>query len=403
MNSTPTLITYLGLLLQFVAALLLGGLFFLLRVHASRRRYFMMWGSGWLLLAAAVGALAVRFRGPPEFLAMPMADEQTMPVAVLYFVFVLGKLGWLTLLVAGTERYVRGTPPTPLVPVLLGLSVAYSLVAVFLAADLTDVVVWHAALAVPALAWCAQRLLRLPLPRHGVGTGIVAVVTLFMALLWAMSFVAFNAFTPGGPLPPGLFGYIIRYSAYFDLLLHMMLASGMIVLLMEEAKREVDDAHLYDSVTATLNRRAFAESVGLESARSQFGTVMMLDLDDLKSVNDAYGHTAGDALLRHLADAVRAELRPSDRIYRWGGDEFLLVLPGADVGGAHARLRTVLSRAASLHLGADGHEVRLGVSMGSAPFASIDDLAAAIDAADAQMYHEKNRRKAIRASGLPAA
>jgi diguanylate cyclase (GGDEF)-like protein len=414
---TASLISFLGILLQLAGALLLGGLFFVLRVHAARRRYFLMWGSAWFALALGMLALALRYRGVPAFIGTALPDEGTAGVAALYAVYMMAKLAYYALLVAGTERYLRGTPATPFLPVALGLAAAYTVIAVYVAPDLAAIVVWQAPLAVLALGWCAVRLLRLPAPRHGVGTRIATVVTMIMALLWAVYYFAFGAIGADGVLPGGAFDVVIRYNAYLDLMLHMLLGAGMIVLLMEEAKREVDDAHrqlavahdelrrasLYDSVTATLNRRAFAEGVGLEAARAQFGTVMMLDLDDLKSVNDSHGHSAGDALLRHLTDSVRAELRPSDRIYRWGGDEFLLVLPGADAAGAHARLRGVISRAATLRLGADEQEVRLGVSMGSAFFVSIDELSAAIDAADARMYEDKTRKKIARASGVPAA
>ena len=136
---------------------------------------------------------------------------------------------------------------------------------------------------------------------------------------------------------------MVRYNPYFDLMGHLALGYGMVVLVMEDAKREVDNAHgelavahdqlrrasLYDSVTGSMNRRAFQEGLGLEAARATFGAVMMLDTDNLKAVNDQHGHAAGDALLRYLVEVIRSELRGSDKLYRWGGDEFLIVFPGS--------------------------------------------------------------------------
>ena len=116
-----------------------------------------------------------------------------------------------------------------------------------------------------------------------------------------------------------LLSTIVIHNGYCDALLQMLLGSGMVVMLMEDAKREADDARaelavahdklrrdaLYDSLTDSLNRRAFAEGVGLEMARATFGAVVVLDMDNLKQVNDSAGHACGDELLQHLAGTLR--------------------------------------------------------------------------------------------------
>ncbi len=128
---------------------------------------------------------------------------------------------------------------------------------------------------------------------------------------------------------------------------------------MEDAKREVDDAQaelrlthdrlrraaLTDSLTDCPNRRAFADGVGLEMVRATFGTVVMADIDNLKRANDRHGHSIGDQLIRHCAEVLRRDLRPYDKLYRWGGDEFLLVLPSARASDVLGRLRRVLDQA----------------------------------------------------------
>src|SRR2546430_10339828 len=173
---------------------------------------------------------------------------------------------------------------------------------------------------------------------------------------------------------------MVIFNTYFDLLLNIALGFAMVVLLMEDGKREVDDAQaelrvahdqlrraaLYDPVTDSLNRRAFEQGVGLEMARGTFGTVVIADLDNLKAVNDKFGHAAGDRLLRQCSDMLRATLRPYDKLYRWGGDEFLLVIPSARGADVEARLSEVLDHAQPLEMGDPGRAAQLQVRPGAA-------------------------------------
>jgi diguanylate cyclase (GGDEF)-like protein len=200
----------------------------------------------------------------------------------------------------------------------------------------------------------------------------------------------------------------VRHNSYLDLLLQMLLGYGMVVLLMEDVKRDVDAAHadlavahdalqrlaLHDSLTGVMNRRAWTEGVGLDAVRASFGTALMLDLDNLKEVNDVHGHAAGDELLRRVAEVLRAAVRPTDRLYRWGGDEFLLLLPGARAADARRRVDEVVARA-NESLPADSPEV-LQLSVGAAEFAGGEALEPALSRADAAMYEEKSRRRQLR-------
>jgi len=416
---TEPLLTFpnsLGILLQLAGVLLLAWLFLLLRRYARRRRYFQVWGAAWAVLAVAIGALVARYVVLPLVDPGAAADDGSGQVQALHYIYQLAKLSYVALLVSGTMMHTRGATITPFLPMAVGIGAAYALVSLHFSAGIRGIVVWQAPVVLIGLGWCAWRLLQLPQSRHGVGSKVTGLTFLGMALVSIGYFIGFGRFF-GADGAAGFTGLLVRSNNYIDLLLHMILGCGMIVMLMEDAKREVDDAHaelavahnelrraaLYDTVTGTLNRRAFVEGVGLEMARAQFGAVMMLDLDDLKSVNDAYGHSAGDALLRHLSDALRSAMRPSDKLYRWGGDEFLLVLPGADGVRAHARLRGVIAQAASLRLGVGGQEVRLGVSLGTADYASAEALHDAIERADALMYEDKSRKKLVRGSGFPAA
>src|SRR6185503_21261620 len=174
--------------------------------------------------------------------------------------------------------------------------------------------------------------------------------------------------------------------------LNISLGFAMVVLLMEDAKREVDDAQaelrvahdqlrraaLYDPLTDSLNRSAFEQGVGLEMARGTFGTVVIADLDNLKAVNDAFGHAAGDRLLRQCADLLRSTLRPYDKLYRWGGDEFLMVIPSARGADVEARLGEVLARAEAIDVSNGTRSVTLQVSLGTADYTSAESLEGSI-------------------------
>ncbi|HEX6693543.1 MAG TPA: GGDEF domain-containing protein [Longimicrobiales bacterium] len=403
-------VSLLGIVLQFAGALLLAVFFRILRPYARRRRYFLTWGWSWTAMALAVGVLAVRFllQPAPPGVGLPA----TPATATADFLYQTGKAVHFLLIAMGAAQY-AGLYVHPRAPLaVLPVALVFAAVGGFVSGDVNGVLAWQAPLATIALGWSAVRLGSLPQSRHGLGSQVTGAVLSVMAVLWLLYFFAFGIAVRGGVVDgPLFFELIVQFQHYVDLLMAMLLGLGMIVILFEDAKREVDDANaelgvahsnmrraaLYDTVTGSLNRRAFAEGVGLEMARAGFGAVMMFDLDDLKHINDSYGHSAGDALLRHLTDALRAELRPSDKLYRWGGDEFLLVLQGADEARANARLRHIISKVAVLRLGEEQDEVRLNVSMGSAAYSSAEQLQNAIDAADAMMYREKHRKKQKRA------
>ncbi len=398
-------ISFIGVILQFAGSLLLAVFFQLLRPYARRRRYFMMWGWAWIALTVAIGIVGFRYFIQPS--VGPLLFTETTGTRISDFIYQSCKILHFALLSLGAASYVGTFVPGRRAVLVIPAALLYAAASVLLNSGLNGVIVWQAPVATIALGYAAVTLGSLPPSRHGIGSHITAAVFAIMAVLWLLYFFAFGTIEGGAPHGAMFVQILVRYNTFFDILMTMLLGLGMIVILMEHAKREVDDANaelgvahsnlrraaLYDTVTGSLNRRAYAEGVGLDSARAGYGAVMMFDLDDLKRINDSYGHSAGDALLVHLTDALREQLRPSDKLYRWGGDEFLLVLPGADEERANLRLREILARSAVLQLGPDRDEVRLAVSMGSSPYTSAEGMQQAIDAADAMMYREKHRKK----------
>ncbi len=148
-----------------------------------------------------------------------------------------------------------------------------------------------------------------------------------------------------------------------------------------------------DPLTGLPNRRAFERELEqrLAAASPEPFCVIMLDVDALKQVNDAHGHTAGDAVLMRVATVLTANLRPVDVVTRWGGDEFVLLMPGADQVGAVSLAR----RVGGTLRNPDEPSGPISVSIGTASFPADGTTAVALlGAADRSMYADKRQRAA---------
>jgi len=147
-----------------------------------------------------------------------------------------------------------------------------------------------------------------------------------------------------------------------------------------------------DPLTGLLNRRSFIEraSLALERAASQGAvlTMIMFDLDHFKLVNDRHGHAAGDALLRHVADVVRRQIRGDDLFARLGGDEFAIVLSGEAEGIAVARRlpQCIADAPLAMTSGVLSCRISLGAALLAPGIATVDS---AVRQADAALYSAK--------------
>ncbi len=164
-----------------------------------------------------------------------------------------------------------------------------------------------------------------------------------------------------------------------------------------ETYEEVQQAARTDALTGLLNHGAMQVRLREEIARAQRdGTVLscvILDLDDFKQVNDSRGHQAGDALLRGVADLLRAELRPYDQVARYGGDEFVLLLPGSDEETACQVAERVRDAVAAEALPGSQLELAGACSLGVAQWHSPLDAAALLEHADRALLLAKRTGK----------
>jgi diguanylate cyclase (GGDEF)-like protein len=150
-----------------------------------------------------------------------------------------------------------------------------------------------------------------------------------------------------------------------------------------------------DPLTGLYNQRWMFETLTKEVRRTQrFGTplaAVMADLDGLKAVNDRSGHPAGDCLLRHVAGRITSVLREFDSAARVGGDEFVVLLPGTDLQGAHAVARRVLEAIRSDAAMFRGVPLPIRASLGVAQWRPGWDAARLLEAADRAMYDAKQQ------------
>lgn len=168
----------------------------------------------------------------------------------------------------------------------------------------------------------------------------------------------------------------------------LMLSIGAVLMATDRLRTELEHLATYDSLTQTLNRRALMQRCEDELERAQrYGngpSIMMVDLDNFKAVNDTRGHQHGDAVLVHFAERTRQVLRRADRLGRYGGEEFLVLLPGAN---AQAALGVAQRIHATL---ATGHpldcEVSIGLTSWTGPQETLDAI---LSRADAALYRAK--------------
>ena len=152
----------------------------------------------------------------------------------------------------------------------------------------------------------------------------------------------------------------------------------------------------HDSLTGLPNRRLFNERLNLEMAHARRNqhklTVMLLDLDNFKEVNDTLGHSIGDLLLQAVGERLRSLLRESDTVARMGGDEFMLILPEIAGGEDADKVAVKILEAFRKPFVFDGHETRITTSVGIALYPDDgEDGDTLMKNADIAMYRAKDR------------
>ncbi|HSE12437.1 MAG TPA: GGDEF domain-containing protein [Rudaea sp.] len=381
----------LGLLVQAMGAALIGLLCFMLN-GVVQRQALSAWWVGWLCLAGGLSALLIEQ-------AVPATAAVTLPL------YMFGEYMFGYWIVEGCAHF-GGRPWSrrhlPVLVTLFAIAavaipqlIGYDFRAIFMLQSLALATIFIAALI--ALAPAARRTPSSP----GLLAMRVALALLVVAFLSYIPIFGANILL-NEPLPLTW----LKLSSAVHLVCEFLLGFGGAVLVMEENHRGLAvsyddlaassaryrDAAERDALTGVYNRHAFFHMLDAlrDSGAPASGCAAMLDVDELKQLNDNHGHTAGDAALVRVANTVAQRARRDDRLFRWGGDEFLLIALGLHAADLSVRLELV-----NQELAVSG-PLPVQVSFGAVEFGHIGELLDAVKRADTHMYARKRERAALK-------
>ena len=240
------------------------------------------------------------------------------------------------------------------------------------------------------------------IPQDLVSARFLAGLSFFHATALAIriGYVAYAQ--PTGMLPDaGWFESCVFLEAN---LLAVLFPIGLIVLMTERLQFELRQQAAFDPLTGIFNRRAFFEAANPVLARgvrqNQPATLLMIDIDHFKAVNDTYGHGAGDMILEGVAEIVSKALREQDILARFGGEEFIALLPNAGLDQAVVVAERVRKAVAVHSFDSKGGHASVSVSIGvGGGSCSETPLSQYIESADMALYRAKSDgRNCVRVS-----
>jgi diguanylate cyclase (GGDEF)-like protein len=188
----------------------------------------------------------------------------------------------------------------------------------------------------------------------------------------------------------------IRRTLYLNLLISVAV-TGLVLFLVSVATKRYQDRleamALSDKLTGLANRQALDMMLQrdmAENKRTGMGlALLLLDLDRFKEVNDKHGHLAGDAVLKCLAEAIRGQLRDSDMVGRWGGEEFMVILKRTDLNAALLVAEKIRQHVESTKIAYDRDNLKLSCSIGVAVLREDDTADTLLRRADRGLYAAK--------------
>lgn len=374
---------------QIVATALIALLSYII-ARAVQRRLMLYWSAGWsayclaiisILLANGIGAAVYQ----PLYFAYFFL-EYVAVLCIFHACYYLGRA--------------RALPRRSWWWLGLAAVIAVALVAAHRAFSVSFAV--HSAIVGVGWAACLVALWpALRRPGHGPGVRILAVGLALLAIDYAQHLpTALIAAGSGAPVNP----YYYTLTSFVDGMLDIVLGFGTVVVIIDAVRADLvganarlmiahqrnEEALHRDPLTGALNRYSFLAAFGAKSEIARIsGAVVVADLNGLKTINDTHGHAAGDEAIRAVARGLLSLVRADDPVYRFGGDEFVIVMIGATQELAEQRMAR-LPQAIAQAVAELGLQVKtLTASFGVATFDPGTSVLAAVEHADAQMYAAK--------------
>ncbi|HEY7863644.1 MAG TPA: GGDEF domain-containing protein [Thermoanaerobaculia bacterium] len=383
-------LSVLGCLVQTVGAVLLGVIFlYLSRGGADRVLHAAGWG--WLCLFLALTS----FLFWSEF-KIPFGGA-------VYLFFKLLFIGSLILAAARMSRD-RAAGRGSLIAAFIALLI--SLGAELLAPSKSAFLAIHTALM--GVGWAVVTVNVLRSRTRGLGrplAGTLAAISVLLHAGYAWAF-AVSAMNQDVAIP------LLAYTGFYDLFLEMLFGIGLIIWAMEDSDARLATHHArardvtqrsrkrvqFDPLTEAHNRFFLDELRPMLSSSPAGGSIVLIDVDGLKTINDTEGHEEGDRAIWTVAAAIKKLIRGDDYLIRWGGDEFLVILSGMDEDLAKKRFYMLPAKIDEVRQSPNPKAYRkfIAASVGVTPFSTRVPFDIAIEMADRVMYERKKAQKEMR-------
>jgi diguanylate cyclase (GGDEF)-like protein len=379
-----------SLLIQAAGTVLLF-LLFLLLFQKIRRRAFLDWIASWAFLLCGLGLQ----------LAMPYLGE-TRP---LIFVLHVSLLAHLAFLLRGVRRF-RDERASGSAYELLWI-VPVVAIAWWTAMESGTAASHSATISIVlAAGYVAAAISFAITPGSPAGRVLLTTSFLFWGVEEAVVGVGYIRFRNPAAMPE-----LLQYGNFAAILLEMMVVVGIIILLFEASQRrlatemeqllhsdqQLKEMGVRDPLTGLYNRHHFNDAIKRELANvRRYGislSVLLADVDRFKEINDVKGHQVGDDVLKFVANYLTSCVRESDFVFRWGGDEFLILLPRTDEGSAAQKAEELARRLPSIP---GVEQCQPSLSVGWATHRMDAEFPQTLTQADARMYEMKLRGKRLR-------